>query len=97
AAVAAPVPGHRLPALLAATPPGWQQRVLVRHLLAGPGVTAPVPVEVLEVLPRAGDRFAIAARLTRLGLLDPTALEGALPATDLDRLYRRARSLGRVG
>jgi hypothetical protein len=89
ALVDVPLPGDRLASLLAAVPPGWQRRMVLRHLLAGAGVDGPVPEAVLEVLERDGDRFAVAAQLARAGLAEVDSLAAVLP----DRLA--SRLLGR--
>lgn len=90
ALIEVPLPGDRLPSLLAAVPPGWQQRMVLRHLLVGPGIDGLVPGAVLEVLERDGDRFAVAARLARAGLAEVDTLAVALPDRLASRLRRRA-------
>ena len=87
--LAVPVPGVRLASLLARVPVGWQQRMVLRNLLAGPGIHGQVPTAVLEVLGRDADRFAVAARLDRAGLADRDELAAVLPDRQAARLLGR--------
>ncbi len=90
AGVSPVVPADLLALLLGSVPDGWQRRMALRHLVAGPGIDGVVPAGTLATFGRDTDRFAAAALLVRAGLLEVDDLDGTLLGPQLVRLRRRA-------
>ncbi len=76
--------------VLQAVPDGWQRRTVLRRLLAARRIE---PLDdasdVVTAFARRGDRFAVAATLTRSGIADVVPLLAHLDPADARRLRRR--------